>query len=380
MAPGMNNSAACREAGINRRTGTRWRYGRSITTSTGQQKTYPPITPPAQPVSARYLGEDERVIIADQLRAGRSLRAIAARLNRAPSTISREINRNSDTTTGDYHPFAAQQRSTRRRPRPKPAKLLTNAELRDLVQDRLNQRWSPEQICKMLRLEHSDRPEMRLTHETIYQALYRPDRGGLSRARAAVAYRRTYRKRRRSPEQRIPRFTGPMAMVHDRPATADDRTVPGHWEGDLIMGSHNRSAIGTLVERTTRYVVLIHLPQARRPDHFRDALITAFAALPTALRQSLTWDQGIEMGRHGEFTTATDIPVYFSDAASPWQRGSNENTNGLLRQHFPKGTDLSIHTSEQLSAVAAELNNRPRKVLGWQSPAQRFAKLLCSAR
>jgi len=171
-----------------------------------------------------------------------------------------------------------------------------------------------------------------------------------------------------------------MAMVHDRPATADDRTVPGHWEGDLIMGSHNRSAIGTLVERTTRYVVLIHLPQARRPDHFRDALITAFAALPTALRQSLTWDQGIEMGRHGEFTTATDIPVYFSDAASPWQRGSNENTNGLLRQHFPKGTDLSIHTSEQLSAVAAELNNRPRKVLGWQSPAQRFAKLLCSAR
>jgi IS30 family transposase len=226
-------------------------------------------------------------------------------------------------------------------------------------------------------LQHPDRPELRLTHETIYQALYRPDRGGLTRSRSPLLRSgRTYRKRRRSREQRIPRFTDRSMTVHDRPATADDRTVPGHWEGDLIMGAHNRTAIGTLVERSTRYLVLVHLPQGRNAAHFRDRLITVFAALPAGLRQSLAWDQGVEMGRHAEFTAATRTPVYFCDPASPWQRGSNENTNGLLRQYFPKSSDLSVHTVEDLTAVAAELNNRPRKVLGWDTPAQRFTRLV----
>jgi IS30 family transposase len=190
---------------------------------------------------------------------------------------------------------------------------------------------------------------------------------------------RTYHKRRRSREQRTPRFTDRSMTVHERPTTGDDRTVPGHWEGDLTMGAHNRTAIGTLVERSTRFVVLVHVPQGRNAAHFRDQLITVFSTLPAGLRQSLAWDQGVEMGRHAEFTAATNTPVYFCDPASPWQRRSNENTNGLLRQYFPKGSDLSVHTAEDLTAVAAELNNRPRKILGWDTPAQRFTRLLADA-
>nr|WP_323373839.1 IS30 family transposase [Plantactinospora alkalitolerans] len=380
MAQGMNNSAACREVGINRRTGTRWRYGRTVTSVDGESRIYPPLAAPKQAVSARYLSENERITIADEHRAGRSIRAIAALLERAPSTISREISRNSDPVAGDYHPFAAHQRAAARRPRPKPAKLHTNTELRGLVQELLDQRWSPEQICRTLSLKHPDRPELRLTHETIYQAVYRPDRGGLTRSRSPLLRTgRAYRKRRRSREQRIPRFTDRSKSIHDRPATADDRGMPGHWEGDLIMGAHNRTAIGTLVERSSRYVVLVHVPQGRNAAHFRDRLITVFSTLPAGLRQSLAWDQGVEMGRHAEFTVATSTPVYFCDPASPWQRGSNENTNGLLRQYFPKSSDLSVHTAEDLTAVAAELNNRPRKILGWDTPAQRFTRLLAEA-
>ncbi|GIF44237.1 IS30 family transposase [Actinoplanes xinjiangensis] len=380
MAQGMNNSAACRKVGINRRTGTRWRYGRTITSADGESRIYAPIAAPKRAVSTRYLSESERITIADEHRAGSSSRTIAALLDRAPSTISREINRNSDPETGDYHPFAAHQRAAARRPRPKPAKLRTSAELRELVQELLDQRWSPEQICRTLPSQYPDRPELRLTPETIYQALYRPDRGGLTRSRLPLLRTgRTYRKRRRSREQRTPRFTDRSQSIHDRPGTAEDRALPGHWEGDLIMGAHNRTAIGTLVERTTRYVLLVHLPQGRNAAHFRDRLITTFSALPAGLRQSLAWDQGVEMGRHAEFTAATSTPVYFCDPASPWQRGSNENTNGLLRQYFPKSSDLSMHTAEDLTAVATELNNRPRKILDWDTPAQRFTRLLAEA-
>jgi IS30 family transposase len=241
---------------------------------------------------------------------GINRRTGAALLDRAPSTISREINRNSDPVTGDYHPFAAHQRAAARRPRPKPAKLRTNAELRDLVQELLDQRWSPEQICRTLPLQHPDRPELRLTPETIYQALYR--RGDLTRSHLPLLRTdRTYRKRRRSREQRTPRSTDRSKSIHDRPA------------------------IGTLVERSTRYVLLVHLPQGRNAAHFRDRLITMFATLPEELRQSLAWDQGVEMGRHAEFTAATSTPVYFCDPASPRQRGSTENTNGLL-DWFPR--------------------------------------------
>jgi hypothetical protein len=205
-------------------------------------------------------------------------------------------------------------------------------------------------------LQQPDRPELRLTHETIYQAVYRADRGGLMRSRSSLLRtRRTCRKRHRSREQRIPRCTDRSKSIHDRPTTADDRGTAGHWEGDLIMGAHNQTVIGTLVER------------GRNTAHFRDQLISVFSTLPAKLRQLPAWDQGIEMGWHAEFTAATSTPVYSCDPASPWQRGFNENANGLLRQCFPKSSDLSVHTAEDLTAVTAELNNRPRKILGWDT-------------
>ena len=216
-----------------------------------------------------------------------------------------------------------------------------------------------------------------MTHETIYQALYVQGRGELRRALAgALRTGRAARRPRRQPDQRQSRFTSPMVMISDRPAQATDRSYPGHWEGDLIIGGGGASAIGTLVERTTRYVMLVHLPARRDAQTVRDALITTITGLPEHLRQSLTWDQGVEMARHHEFSAATGMPVYFCDPHSPWQRGSNENTNGLLRQYFPKGSDLSVHTAADLAAVAAQLNRRPRKTLGWDTPAERLATLL----
>src|SRR6187200_823494 len=354
MAQGIGNSAACRAVGINRRSGARWRYGRTITNRVGQPLTYPPILTPARPVSARFLSEDERIAIGDGLIASHSIRAIAAQLGRSPSTIGREIQNNCDPETGDYHPFRAQQRSTARRARPKVGKLAEHVELREHVQRRLEQRWSPEQISRTLAVAFPDRPEMRVAPETIYQALYVQGRGQLRRELTrALRTGRACRRPRRRPEQRTPRFVEPMVMISDRPAEAADRAVPA-FEGDLIMGTGNQSAIGTLVERTTRYVMLLHLPHGHAAEHVRDALLDTVATLPAHLVRSLTWDQGVEMARHGEFTVATDIPVYFCDPHSPWQRGSNENTNGLLRQYFPKGTDLSSYGPEQLIAAAAE--------------------------
>jgi len=320
---------------------------------------------------------DERIVIADLRREGRSVRAIAADLGRSPSTISRELARNSHPGSGDYRPHAAQARADARRPRPKTGKIAACPELHDLVQDMLEDKFSPEQISRRLRRDHPDRPELHVTHETIYQALYVQGRGELRRElTTALRTGRTVRKPRRSSEQRRPRFTAPMVMISDRPAEADDRAIPGHWEGDLIIGGDGASAIATLVERATRYVMLAHLGGSHTAEHVRDALVTTVATLPAQLARSLTWDQGSEMSRHHEFSIATGIPVYFCDPHSPWQRGSNENTNGLLRQYFPKGTSLRTHTREHLDTVAAQLNARPRQTLGWKKPGQKLTELL----
>ncbi|MEU8706481.1 IS30 family transposase, partial [Streptomyces sp. NPDC048565] len=308
-----------------------------------------------------------------------TIRAIAAELDRSPSTISREVRRNRHPVNGQYRPYAAQSRADARRPRPKPGKIGQNPALRDFIQDRLDIRWSPEQICQALRANFPDRPEMHVVHETVYQALYVQGRGELRRELArALRSGRVRRKPRRQAQQRQPRFSTPMVMISERPAEAEDRAVPGHWEGDLIIGKDGASAIGTLVERATRYVMLVHLPDGRSAEHMRDALVQTVQTLPSHLTRSLTWDQGSEMASHGAFTLATDIPVYFCDPASPWQRGSNENTNGLLRQYFPKGTDLAAHSREHLDTVAAELNGRPRKTLDWETPAERLHKLLAA--
>ncbi|MFF4484858.1 IS30 family transposase [Streptomyces sp. NPDC001520] len=384
MDQGLTSYEACRIVGINYRTGKRWRNGRTPSGRTkGASPAQRPMAPPAGP--SRYLRETERIYIADRLREKATIRATAAELGRSPSTVSREIRRNGIPLRGDasrwaYRPYAAQARADARRPRPKPGKIGQNALLRNFIQHHLDLRWSPEQICQALRARFPDRPEMHVVHETVYQALYVQGRGELRRELArALRTGRVRRKPRRQAQRRQPRFREPMAMISERPAEAEDRAVPGHWEGDLIIGKDGGSAIGTLVERSTRYVMLLHLPDGRSTELVRDALVDTVQTLPAHLRRSLTWDQGTEMGRHHEFTLATDIPVYFCDPASPWQRGSNENTNGLLRQYFPKGTDLSVHARDHLDTVAAELNSRPRKTLDWATPAERLAKLLATA-
>lgn len=370
MELGYSSQAACRMVGVNRRTGKRWRNG---TNPTSGRRGAPPVTeaPRASLLSMRYLSEAERIQIADLLREGASIRAIAAELGRAPSTVSREIRRNRTEGTRErwhYRPHAAQARANERRARPKPGKLAVNQDLHDTVQSWLNVKWSPEQISQMLRREFPDRADMRVCHETIYQALYVQGRGELRRELVkALRTGRAYRKPRRQAQQRQPRYTVPMVMISERPAEVADRAVPGHWEGDLIIGRNQGSQIGTLVERTTRYVMLVHLPGDRTAETVGAALIAMMRTLPTNLRRSLTWDQGSELGLHHEVAMATKMPIYFCDPHSPWQRGSNENTNGLLRQYFPKGTDLSSFTRDDLDAAAAELNARPRKTLGWAS-------------
>ncbi|MCS0635521.1 IS30 family transposase [Streptomyces sp. LP05-1] len=383
MDQGVSSMEACRVVGINRRTGKRWRNGRQ---ATGSTRSAPPIRRPLSSVGpSRYLREADRIHIADRLREKASIRQIASELGRSPSTISREIRRNGMPLRGDssrwaYRPHAAQSRADARRPRPKPGKIGQNQELRDFIRHHLERRWSPEQICQALRTRFPDRPEMHVTHETVYQALYVQGRGELRRELArALRTGRTMRRPHRQSYRRQPRMAKDMVMISDRPAEAADRAVPGHWEGDLIIGKAHKSAIGTLVERSSRFVTLVHLPEGRRPSQMRDALIQTVSTLPAQLRRSLTWDQGSEMHLHKDFSTATDMPVFFCDPGSPWQRGSNENTNGLLRQYFPKGTDLARYTRPELDAVAAELNSRPRKTLGWETPAGRLAKLLATA-
>jgi IS30 family transposase len=329
----------------------------------------------AGPVSGRYLSLAEREEIAVGLAAGDGVRVIAARLGRAPSTVSREVRRNC-LSRGRYRATAAQRRAEDRARRPKAAKLAGDGELREYVQGRLRTRWSPEEISARLKLEFPDRPEMRVSHETIYQSLYVQGRGALRRELAAsLRTGRALRRPRCKEGERRGRIKD-MVMISERPAEAADRAVPGHWEGDLLVGAAGKSAIGTLVERATRFTMLVPLPAGRDAVAVAEALTPVIASLPDALRRSLTWDQGWEMRFHAQIAVDADCEIYFCDPHSPWQRGTNENTNGLLRQYFPKGTGLGGHSPAHLAAVADELNGRPRKTLGWKTPAEALAEIL----
>ena len=361
---GMSAAAACESVGVNRRQGYRW-----IKAAGGR------VPVPAVASSGRYLGQEERPRIADLRLGGAGVRAIARDLGRSASTISRELRRNSHPTTRSYRPYAVQKRCVIRAGRPKPSKL-DDQLLAAVVEDRLRKNWSPQQISDDLAVVFAGQAELQVSHESIYQSLYVQSRGYVGE--------RLHRHLRRGRSARKPRGTHLNAagkirdkvMLSERPKEANDRLVAGHWEGDLIIGSASGSAIATLVERTTRFVVLVHLPNGHSSAALHDGLIGALDALPVLLRRSLTWDQGTELARHVDITKATGVPIFFCDPASPWQRGSNENTNGLLRQYFPKGTDLNAHSAQRLLEVATELNNRPRKTLKRSTPADLLSELV----
>jgi len=314
----------------------------------------------------------DREEIALGLRAGESFTVIAARLGKAVSTVSREVA--ADGGRGAYRAWRAHQRARGQARRPKTPKLAC-PQLAAQVAIWLHEWWSPQQISRRLRIEFPGDPMMRVSHETIYQALYVQGRGELRRELARCLRTGRARRRPRGRDGRSGHIKG-MVMISERPAEAGDRAVPGHWEGDLIIGKDCKSAVGTLVERTTRYVLLLHLPEGRDAHLVERAMRQAITALPAELARTITWDQGIEMSRHAQFTIATGIPVYFCDPHAPWQRGSNENTNGLLRQYLPKGTDLSVHSAGDLARIAASLNNRPRKTLGFMKPSEKLTELL----
>ena len=316
------------------------------------------------------LADREEIILG--LRAGESFTVIAARLGKAVSTVSREVAANGGRD--QYRAWRAHARAREQARRPKTPKLAC-PQLAAQVATWLDQWWSPVQIARRLRIEYPGDPMMRVSHETIYQALYVQGRGELRRELARCL--RTGRAKRR------PRGRGEhtgqirdMVMISERPAEAADRAVPGHWEGDLIIGKDCKSAIGTLVERSTRFVLLLHLPGGRDAHLVEQAMRHAIGTLPAELARTITRDQGKEMSYHAEFTVATGIPVYFCDPHKPWQRGANENTNGLLRQYLPKGTDLSVHSAGDLARIAASLNNRPRKTLGFMKPSEKLAELI----
>ena len=378
LAQGWTAAAARREVGISRATCHNWRRGHTVRLKDGTVRFVPPLDPlTTKAISPLFLSEAERIEIADRRRTGETVRAIADAINRAPSTVSRELRRNC-SSTGAYQPYQAHRTAALRRQRPRPTKLAAQPELLAVVKDLLAQHWSPAQISRSLRRTFADRPDWHLAPETIYQELYRPN--SMLLRRPAPSPLRTGRDHRRAHmrfTRRRRRFTEPMLSVHQRPFRPEDRSQPGHWEGDVIVGPQHRSAIGRLVERQSRLVKLIHLA---RPDSFelRDGLLRELAGLPALLLQSITWDQGSEMARHLEITAVTGAKVYFCDAGSPWQRGTNENTNGLLRQYFPKGTDLSRHNRGELARVERELNNRPRAVLHDRTPAEIFTQLLTS--
>ena len=333
------------------------------------------VKPRFLPRSDLRLSVAEREEISRELLAGSSLRAISRAMNRSASTISREVAAGGGRTR--YRAWRAERRSRRQARRPKAPKLTTLPRLRREVERRLSQRWSPQQIACRLKVDFPDDPEMRVSHETIYQSLFVQGRGALRREltrclRSGRAQRRPYGRNAGNGTGEIKN----MVLLSERPAEAEDRAVPGHWEGDLLVGKRSQSAIATLVERQTRFVMLCALPNGRLAEHVKDALAKRIEALPKQLRRSLTWDRGKEMGAHVAFTAKTGVQVYFCDPRSPWQRATNENINGLLRQYFPKGVDLSIHTQMQLDRVAAELNGRPRQTLGWRTPSESLAYLM----
>jgi len=371
---GVNNSEACRRVGVNRKTGTRWRYGRNVRNTAGEPVHYPAVTSkPASPRSSRYLSLEERTMIADLRRERWGVREIARRIGRAASTVSRELLNNTDNG-GRYGPHTAQAKAQARMPRPRRRRVATDPVLGAAVCELLTKKWSPEQVAHELSVRFAGQPLWQLCPESIYQAIYDPDTALTRPAKVSLRSRRRRRRRRTQGLQRgrLPQ----MRMIGQRPAHVEDRRQAGHWEGDLIMGTGNRSAIGTLVERQARFVMLVHLPGEHSAEAVREGVNRAFAALPTALRGTLTWDQGVEMAQHQQIASATGMDVFFCDAHSPWQRGSNENMNGLLRQYFPKGTDLRVHNASDLQATADEINQRPRKTLDWATPAGLFDQLL----
>jgi IS30 family transposase len=325
------------------------------------------------PPSGVRLSVEERQELWLGLHSGRSLREIARRLGRAPSTISREVRANGGRE--GYRPHRAQERAYRRARRPKPCKLETYPRLWERVEADLGRLWSPQQISARLRAEFGDDQTMSVSAETIYKSVYVQGRGTLRKELAACL--RSGRAVRKRPGRMETRGLIPdMVLISERPAEIEDRAVPGHWEGDLIIGANNKSAIGTLVERKTRFVMLLHLPDGYGATEVRQAMAAKIITLPQALRRSITWDQGREMSEHLQFSVDTGVDIYFCDPRSPWQRGSNENTNGLLRQYFPKGTDLSQHTAADLDAAADSLNGRPRQTLGWMTPSETLTEIL----
>ncbi len=349
--------------------------GAGISSRTVQQivSPYGWIQPRPTRRSTLRLSGAEREEISRGLRGGESLRRIASGLGRSPSTVSREVAGNGGRRR--YRAHLGEERAFRRARRPRSAKLARNPRLRRLVERLLGERWSPQQIAWQLRHDHPDDREMWVSHETIYQSLFVQGRGAL-RAELTRCLRTGRAQRRPAGRAKPTGALANMVLLSERPAEVEDRAVPGHWEGDLIIGKGTHSAIGTLVERQTRYVLLFALPQGRTAEAVRTALAERILTLPTQLRRSLTWDRGKEMAEHARFTIETGVAVYFCDPHSPWQRGSNENTNGLLRQYFPKGTDLSVHDQPHLDAVARELNGRPRQTLGWMKPSDALARVV----
>jgi IS30 family transposase len=318
------------------------------------------------------IADREEILVG--IRAGESLSSIARRLGRVPSVVTREVAANGGRN--GYSAWAAYQRARAAARRPKPCKLRAGR-LLDEVTKRLEQLWSPDEIARRLPLDFPDDPEMRVSHETIYQSLFVQGRGELRRELArCLRSGRACRKKRGTIDGRG-RIPG-MVNISERPAEVDDRAVPGHWEGDLILGEGGRSAVGTLVERTTRLVLLLHLDGDRSAATVEAAMREAITKLPAELRRSITWDQGAEMSTHASFTTATGIPIYFCDPHAPWQRGSNENTNGLLRQYLPKGIDLSERSAAELLEIQRSLNSRPRKTLGYMTPSEAYAQVVAA--
>jgi len=342
----------------------------------------PPPSRAGRPgIAYRRLTATDRETIGLMLVGKHTLAEIAAEVGVHKSTISRERRRHA-TSKGPYRPLRAQARAeaTARTAHARPRKLSQAGPLRRFVVEGLKEKWSPQEISYRLRREHRNDPLMRVSAETIYQSLFVQARGSLKKD--LTTHLRTQRSRRHSQTRRQEaaacgggRLVGTIS-IRERPAEAEDRAVPGHWEGDLIIGANNASAIGTLVERTTRYVMLIHLPARRTAEEFYQALTPTIAALPNELRRSLTWDNGKEMAMHHRISMEAGMPIYFADPHSPWQRGSNENTNGLLRQYFPKGTSLRRHTADDLAAVARQLNGRPRKTLDYRTPAEALNDIL----
>jgi IS30 family transposase len=365
LAAGMNPAQASRAAGVS----LAFAYGL-------HHKMGGVYRPPGVTYSARYLDREERYELARLLEAGLSRRQAAARLGRHPSTIGRELDRNADPRTGAYQPERADRLAWERQRRPRPSKLSRNPVLRAAVQQMLDRRYSPEQASGRLKMLHPDDPSMRVSHETIYQSIYLYPRGGLKRELAASLRSGRGTRRRRGRREMRGKIIGAVP-IGCRPPEAEGRLVPGHHEGDLVMGSAaSNSAAGTIVERMTGYLTLLHLPDGHTADAVADAVIARMSRYPGWFARTLTWDRGTELARHARVTDETGISVYFADPHAPWQRGSNENLNGLLREYLPKGTDLSVYTPAQLQQIEDELNDRPRKRFGYHTPREQLAKLI----